>query len=257
MDMPPNLFKRARAEGRGQIGLWCSLGSPYVAEVVAGAGFDWLLIDTEHAPNDLRSVLAQLQAVAGYDVSAIVRPAANDAVLIKQYLDIGAQSLLIPYVQNPDEARAAVAAVRYPPAGMRGVSSMSRASRFGRVKDYAPKAASEICLLLQLETIEALGHLETIAAIDGVDGIFIGPADLAASMGHVGNPGHPEVRAMIEQTISRIAALGKSAGILTPDTAFARRCIELGARFTAVGMDIGMLVRNADALAQEFGAGRA
>jgi 4-hydroxy-2-oxoheptanedioate aldolase len=256
MNMPPNRFKQALLEGRGQIGLWCSLGSAYAAEAVAGAGFDWLLIDTEHSPNDLRSVLAQLQAVAGYDVSAIVRPASNDAVLIKQYLDVGAQSLLIPYVQTPEEAQAAVAAVRYPPEGMRGVSAMSRASRFGRVKDYAPKAAREICLLLQLETLEALSHLETIAAMDGVDGIFIGPADLAASMGHLGNPGHPEVQAMITQTISRIVALGKPAGVLTPDTGFARRCIEAGARFTAVGMDIALLVRTADALAREFVAPR-
>lgn len=256
MNLPTNQFKRALAEGRSQIGLWCSLSSAYAAEAVAGAGFDWLLLDTEHSPNDLRSVLAQLQAVAGYDVSAIVRPAANDAVLIKQYLDVGAQSLLIPYVQTPDEAAAAVAAVRYPPAGLRGVSAMSRASRFGRVKDYAPQAASEICLLLQLETLEALAHLETIAAMDGVDGIFIGPADLAASMGHAGNPGHPEVRAMIDQTIRRIVALGKPAGILTPDTAFARQCIEAGALFTAVGMDLALLVRNADALAREFGVGR-
>lgn len=191
MDMPANRFKRALAERRQQIGLWCSLPGSYAAEAVAGSGYDWLLFDTEHSPGDPLTVLAQLQAVAPYDVSAVVRPASNDAVLIKRFLDLGAQTLLIPYVQNAQEARAAVAATRYPPDGIRGVSGLTRATRFGRIPHYGRRAADELCLLVQVETADALDAIPEIAAVEGVDGIFIGPADLAASLGHVGEPGHP------------------------------------------------------------------
>ncbi|TCR63687.1 4-hydroxy-2-oxoheptanedioate aldolase [Bosea sp. BK604] len=252
MKLPENRFKRALREGRQQIGLWCSLPGSYAAEAVAGSGYDWLLFDTEHSPGDPLTVLAQLQAVAPYDVSAIVRPASNDAVLIKRFLDLGAQSLLIPYVQNAAEARAAVAAIQYPPDGIRGVSGLTRATRFGRIADYGKLAADELCLLVQVETREALEQIEAIAAVEGVDGIFIGPADLAASFGHVGNAGHPEVVAAIKDAIRRIRAVGKPAGILTPDTAFAKRCIEMGTLFTAVAIDAGILARGTEAVAREF-----
>jgi 4-hydroxy-2-oxoheptanedioate aldolase len=252
MELPTNTFKRALSEGRHQLGLWCSLPGAYAAEAVAGSGFDWLLFDTEHSPGDPLTVLAQLQAVAPYPVSAVVRPASNDAVLIKRFLDFGAQTLLIPYVQNAEEAKAAVAAMRYPPAGIRGVSGVTRATRFGRVADYGKRAAEELCLLVQIETQDALDNLEAIAAVDGVDGVFIGPADLAASLGHVGEPGHPRVTALIEKAVGRIRACGKPAGILTPDTAFAARCIELGTLFTAVGVDAAMLVKATEALARQF-----
>ena len=195
MDLPHNHFKQALLEGRQQIGLWCSLPGPYVAETIAGSGFDWILFDTEHSPGDPMTVLAQLQAVAPYPVSPVVRPASNDAVLIKRFLDIGAQTLLIPYVQNVAEAKAAVAAMRYPPAGIRGVAASTRATRFGRVADYGKRAHEQLCLLVQVETRAALDQLEGIANVDGVDGVFIGPGDLAASLGHVGRPDIPRFRA--------------------------------------------------------------
>ncbi|MEE8626279.1 MULTISPECIES: 4-hydroxy-2-oxoheptanedioate aldolase [Methylobacterium] len=253
--MIENRFKRALCEGRQQIGLWCSLPGSYAAEAVAGSGYDWLLFDTEHSPGDPLTVLAQLQAVAPYPVSAVVRPAANDAVLIKRFLDLGAQTLLIPYVQDEHEARAAVAATRYPPEGVRGVSGLTRATRFGRVPGYAKRAAEELCLLVQVETAEALDRIEAICAVDGVDGVFIGPADLAASLGHVGEPGHPAVVAAVEDAVRRILAAGKPAGILTPDTAFAKICIETGTTFTAVAIDVGVLARGTEALARQFKAG--
>jgi 4-hydroxy-2-oxoheptanedioate aldolase len=255
MKLPENRFKRALAQGRQQIGLWCSLPGSYAAEAVAGSGFDWLLLDTEHSPGDVLSVLPQLQAVAPYDVSPVVRPANNDTVLIKRFLDIGAQTLLIPYVQSQEEARAAVAAMRYPPEGVRGVSGLTRATRFGRVEDYARRAAEELCLLVQIETRQALERLEAIAGVDGVDGVFIGPADLAASLGHPGSPGHPEVVAAVEDAVRRLEACGKPAGILTPDTSFAKRCIELGTTFTAVGIDVGVLARGTEAIARQFRSG--
>ncbi len=252
MDLPVNRFKRAIRDGRQQIGLWCSIPGGTVAEVLAGAGYDWIVFDTEHSPGDPASVLAQLQAAAPYPVSAVVRPTANDAAEIKRHLDIGAQTLLIPYVQDAEEARAAVAAMRYAPAGLRGVSGWTRATRFGRVADYARHAAEELCLLVQVETAEALERIDAIAAVDGVDGLFIGPADLAASMGHAGDPMHPAVVAAVEGAIGRIRAAGKPAGILTLDRAFAERCMALGTVFTAVGTDGGILSRGADALRAAF-----
>lgn len=252
MELPVNRFKQALREGRGQLGLWNALPGSYAAEIAAGAGFDWILLDTEHAPSDPIAVLPQLQAIAGYPVSAVVRPAANDAVLIKRFLDAGAQSLLVPYVQTAEEAAAAVAAVRYPPAGIRGISSVSRATRFGRIPGYATRAEAEICLLVQVETRETLDRIEEIAAVEGVDGIFVGPADLAATFGRPGEPDHPEVVAAVEDAIRRIVAAGKPAGILTADPAFARRCIALGTTFTAVGIDAGLLARATERLAAEF-----
>ncbi|MDT8858409.1 aldolase/citrate lyase family protein [Paracoccaceae bacterium Fryx2] len=252
MTLPVNPFKRALAEGRQQIGLWNSLPGGTVAEALAGCGFDWVVIDTEHAVTDIPDTLGMLQAMAPYPVSPVVRPASNDPVLIKRLLDLGAQTLIVPYVQSADEARAAVAAMRYAPRGIRGVAGMTRASRFGAVADYARRAEEELCLIVQVETAEALGQIEQIAAVDGVHGLFIGPADLAASMGHPGETGHPAVVAAIEDAIRRIVAAGKPAGILTLDAAFARRCIGWGTRFTAVGMDIALLVNGARGLAAAF-----
>lgn len=252
MELPKNTFKHAIASGRLQLGLWCSLSHHYSTEVVAGAGFDWLLLDTEHSPNDLESLLAQLQAVAPYPTSAVVRVPWNDPVTIKRVLDIGAQTLLVPYVQNAEEARQAVAAARYPTAGVRGVAGTTRATRFGRVRDYARRAHDEICVLVQTETQQAVDAIESIAAVDGVDGVFIGPADLHASLGHVGETAHADVLPVIDDAIARIVKTGKAPGILTSDETLARRYIGLGARFVAVGADVGILARGADRLAAAF-----
>ena len=252
MELPKNAFKQALREGRQQIGLWCTLSSAYGIEVLAGSGYDWLLIDTEHSPSDLTDVMAQLQAVAPYPVSAVVRPAWNDPVLIKRYLDIGAQTLLIPYVQNAQEALNAVRSVRYAPNGIRGVSALTRASRFGRVKSYATTCHEELCVLVQVETLEAIANLEAIAGVPGVDGVFIGPGDLAASMGLLGQPGHPDVLEVIEKAIAQLRQYGKPAGILTGNQDIARRCIELGTTFTAVGVDVGVLATETSRLRDFF-----
>lgn len=253
MDPIKNRFKEAIAAGRVQVGLWCTLCSATALEVVADSGFDWLLIDTEHAPNDIDAVLAQLRAVGTErPVTAIVRPAANDPVLFKRYLDIGAQTLLVPFVQNAHDAARAVAATRYPPAGIRGVTGSGRASRYGRVSGYLSRAGEDICVLVQAETREALDRLEEIAAVDGVDGVFIGPADLAASLGHLGNSTHPSVQDAIRDGLQRLAASGRPAGILTANEQEAQRYLEWGAKFIAVGIDTVMLARGADALARKY-----
>jgi 4-hydroxy-2-oxoheptanedioate aldolase len=252
MKLETNRFKAALREGRQQLGLWCTMPGGYVAEAVAGSGFDWLLFDTEHSPSDPVTMVQPLQAVAPYPVSAVVRPASNDPVLIKRLLDIGAQSLLIPYVQSTAEAKAAVAATRYAPAGIRGVAALTRATRFGRIADYAKQAHEELAVVVQVETRAALDALEDIAAVEGVDGVFVGPGDLAASLGFPGEPGHEEVRRAVETTLRRIRACGKPAGVLATDAAFAKRCIELGATFVAVGVDVGVLTRATEALAKQF-----
>lgn len=252
MDVPVNAFKHAIHSGRHQKGLWVTLANAYSTEAVAGAGFDWLLLDMEHSPNEFDTILQQLQAIAGYPVQAVVRPVWNDPLAIKRLLDIGAQTLLIPYVQNAAEAEKAVRAMRYPPKGMRGVSALTRATRFGRVPEYMQHGERELCLLVQVETQAALEEIEAIAAVDGVDGIFIGPADLSASLGYPGQLKHPEVLEKIEQAIRRICATGKAAGILTADRTLAHRFIELGTLFTAVGVDAGLLARAADDLAKEY-----
>jgi 4-hydroxy-2-oxoheptanedioate aldolase len=252
MPVPANPFKRALRAGRPQIGLWSSLASHLAAELVAGAGFDWLLLDMEHAPNELPMIHAQLQAVAGGSAHPIVRPPWNDMVVIKRLLDIGVQSLLIPYVQTAEEARNAVAYTRYPPQGLRGFATGPRANNYGRITDYVQTYADELCLLVQVETRQGLDNLEAIAAVDGVDGVFIGPADLAAALGHPGELTHPDVQAAIEDAIGRLVAIGKPPGILTGDEALAHRYLELGCRFTAVGADLALLRAGADALAARF-----
>lgn len=252
---PPNPFKRALARKQPQIGLWSTLPFPYVTELLAGAGFDWLLLDNEHTPSDPGRMQQQLQAVAAErdrPASAVVRPPWNDTVLIKQYLDIGAQSLLLPFVQDRAEAEAAVAATRYPPRGVRGMGGTVRASRFGRDARYIAGAADELCVLVQVETMEALDRLEEIAGVEGVDGVFIGPADLSASMGVPGELQHPRLRAAIDDAIRRILACGKAPGILMLDEARARECLDQGALFVAVGTDQVLLRKTADDLAGSF-----
>lgn len=247
--MPQSPFKAALRENRQQFGLWCTLSSSFATEVVAGAGYDWLLLDTEHSPGDPLTVLPQLQVISGYPtVAPVVRPAANDTVLIKRFLDAGAQTLLIPYVQVAAEAEAAVRATRYPPDGTRGVSGLTRATRFGRETDYFDHAADELCVIVQIETQEALDNLEAIAAVPGVDALFIGPADLAASLGFGAKQTHPGMRAKIIETIARIKATGKPAGLLTSDSALQKLAMVAGINFLAVGVDAGLLARSSEVL---------
>jgi 4-hydroxy-2-oxoheptanedioate aldolase len=252
MDLPQNSFKRALKAGKVQIGLWSSLSSSYSVEVIAGAGYDWILLDCEHSPNDLENLLTQLQAAAPYSSHPVVRVPWNDMVTIKRVLDVGAQSLLIPYVSTAEEARAAVSYTRYPPAGVRGVAGTTRATRFGRIKDYAKRAHEEICVLVQVETQGALDNIEAICAVDGVDGVFIGPADLHASLGHTGEIANPAVKPLIDEAIRRIRKKNKAPGILTPNEADAKHWLGCGALFVAVGADVGILARGAEALAARF-----
>ncbi|MGE0629688.1 MAG: HpcH/HpaI aldolase/citrate lyase family protein [Hyphomicrobiaceae bacterium] len=252
MELPANTFKRRLLAGELQIGLWCSLASNIAAEIVADSGFDWLLLDTEHTPAEVPDVLSALQAVQGRATSPIIRPAWNDTVLIKRVLDIGAQTIIVPYVQNADEARRAVEATRYPPQGVRGVTGVGRAARYGRVNNYLRNANSEMCVLVQVETRRALTEIEAIAAVDGVDGIFIGPSDLSASFGLIGQPGHEDVQRAIQDAGRRIRDAGKGAGILTGLQDEARRYIGWGYNFVAVGTDIALLSRAADSLARSF-----
>jgi 4-hydroxy-2-oxoheptanedioate aldolase len=252
MNLPENPFKRALVRGQPQIGLWSSLSSNYTVEVIAGAGFDWMLLDSEHSPADIENLLTQLQAAAPYPTHAVVRVPWNDMVTIKRTLDIGAQSLLVPYVSTKEEAKNAVSFTRYPPAGVRGVAGTTRATRFGRVAEYARRAHEEICVLVQVETQPALENIEAICGIEGVDGVFIGPADLHASLGHAGETANPKVKPLIDDAIRRIRKAGKAPGILTPNEADARHWLECGALFVAVGSDVGILARGADALAAKF-----
>lgn len=253
MDLPINHFKRAIRGGKVQIGLWVALGDPVCAELCAGAGFDWLLLDAEHGPNDLRSLLAQLQAVAPYPTNPIVRPRVGDTHLIKQILEIGAQTLLIPMVESAEQAAALVSAMRYPPNGVRGVgAALGRSSRWNRVANYLKAADEEMCLLVQIETRRGLENIKEIAAVPGVDGVFIGPADLSASMGHLGNMTHPDVLSTIDQCVSTIRAARKAAGILMGDEALVRKYIELGCTFVAVGADTLLLSQSADRMAKRY-----
>ena len=253
MQLPTNPFKAALRAGRPQIGLWLGLASAYVSELLATTGFDWLAIDTEHAPNDPRSVLAQLQAVAPYPVHGVVRTTSGEASLLKQYLDIGTQTLLIPMVESADQAAHIVAATRYPPAGIRGVgSALARAARWNQISDYLHRCAQEICVLVQVESVAALENLPAIAATEGVDGVFFGPADLAASMGLLGNTTDSRVQVAIARGIKTVSAAGKAAGVLSADQAIARKYVGLGATFVAVGIDTTLLIRAAQDLRAAF-----
>lgn len=252
MELPVNRFKAALKANRRQIGLWNTIPDSGVVEMLAGCGYDWLLLDTEHSAMGAVETFPLLQAAAAYDVTTIIRPGWNNPVEIKKLLDCGAQSLLIPYVQNAEEAAEAVAAVRYPPEGIRGVAGFTRATRYGSIENYARKAHEQICLLVQAETRTALDNIEEIAAVDGVDGIFIGPADLAASMGHAGDTSHPEVKAAVLDGIRRIRKAGMAPGILSLDQPFLREVEEAGAVFIAVDVDASLLRRGATARREEW-----
>jgi 4-hydroxy-2-oxoheptanedioate aldolase len=245
MPAPHNPFKAALKTGQLQIGCWLGLADPYVSEISAGAGFDWLLIDAEHAPNDLRSIVAQLQVIAAHQSHAVVRPPIGETWVIKQLLDGGAQTLLVPMIESGKQAEQLVSAVTYPPHGIRGVgSSLARASNFSAIPDYLQTAREEVCLLLQVENRAGVAALDDILAVDGVDGIFIGPSDLAADMGYIGEPGHPDVQATITDCLSKIGASGKAAGILAPDLNLAQRYIDLGATFVAIGVDVTLFAKS-------------
>ena len=247
MELKQNTFKKALAEGRKQVGVWNSLCSNVAADAMASAGYDWALLDMEHSPSDLRTVFSQLQAYECGPTATVVRPVWNEPVIVKSLLDMGAQSLLFPMVQNADEARKAVAATRYPPHGMRGVSASTRANRFGRVKDYLVKAADEICVLVQIETREALNNLPAIAAVDGVDGVFFGPADLAADMGMLDRLGNDEVWATIAGGAAAAADAGKPAGTLVGNAAKALEVLAGGMGYVACSSDLNLMVGAADA----------
>jgi 4-hydroxy-2-oxoheptanedioate aldolase len=251
--MPHNSFKRALREGKPQIGLWVGMVNPSVAELLAGVGFDWLCLDAEHSPNDVRTVLAQLQAIAPYPVQAVVRPVHGASEILKQYLDIGVQTILVPMIETPEQAARVVAATRYPTRGHRGVASATtRASRWGRIEGYFQHADQEVCVVVQVESVKGLANLAEIAAVEGVDGVFFGPADLAASMGYLGNPMEPQVQRSILEGIATVRQAGKAAGSLTADRRLARQYLSLGASFVAVGIDMMVLSQAAAELAAEF-----
>ena len=250
--MSRNLFKQALAACERQIGLWCSMTSAIGVEILAGAGFDWIVIDGEHAPNDIPLLVMQLQAMRGGTAEPVFRVPWNEPVIIKRALDAGARSLLVPFVQNAEEARKAVAAARYPPLGIRGVAVVPRANDYGRVRDYHRNAHLDTCILVQLESRNALKEIEAIAAVDGVDGMFIGPSDLAADFGHLGNPKHPEVQAAIKDAAQRIRAAGKAAGTLSGNLDDVEPLIAMGYNFTAAGSDVGLLARGAESVAARF-----
>ena len=253
MDIPVNSFKHALATRQLQIGLWSGLADAYCAEICAGAGFDWMVLDAEHAPNDIRALLAQLQALAPYPVSAAIRAASGDTVHIKQLLDIGAQTLLIPVVETAEQAVELVRATRYPPGGVRGVgSALARAARWNRVGNYLTEAEAQVCLIAQIETPRGVANVEAIARVPGIDGIFIGPADLSATLGYPGRPDHADVQAVMETTVARILAAGKAAGTLPSDETLARKYIALGCSFVAVGVDTTLLAKTAQGLAARF-----
>lgn len=253
MSAPKNMFKTAMKNQQQQIGLWLGLANNYTAELIASAGFDWLLIDGEHAPNTLQTMVGQLQAIAPYPSHPIVRPAWADHVSIKQILDLGVQTILAPMVDNAEQAKSIVEATRYPPAGIRGVgSALARASSFNRTANYLTTANDEICVLVQIESAKAVAALEDILNVDGVDGVFIGPADLSASLGYIGQPNHPEVVRVIEDSIKKIVRAGKAPGILMADKTQAKRYLSLGALFVAVGSDTGLLMNSTKSLVQAF-----
>jgi 4-hydroxy-2-oxoheptanedioate aldolase len=253
MAAPKNAFKAALREGRFQLGLWAALGSPYAVEILAGSGYDWLLIDGEHGPNDMPLISQQIGALANSPTHAMVRPPMGEAWLLKQLLDQGAQTFLIPMVDTAEQAEALVRAVRYPPHGIRGVGAgLGRASNFNRTPDYLSTANDEICLIVQVESRAGLAALDEIAGVDGVDGVFIGPSDLAADMGHLGNSTAPEVLAAITDAFQRIKAKGKARGIMTVSLPQAEIYRDLGADFMAIGTDVNCLVSAADGLRRRF-----
>ena len=253
MEIKKNSFKEALKSGATQWGLWSGLPDASCVEICAGAGFDWLLLDGEHSPLDVPKVLTQLQAVSAYDTHPVVRPVCGDVNLIKKLLDVGAQTLLVPMVDTAEQAAQLVKAMRYPPEGIRGLgTSLARAAGWGRVTGYLKEANEQMCLLVQVETVTALENLDKIVKVEGVDGVFIGPSDLSASMGYIGNPGHPDVVAAIEKGLATIRAAGKAAGLLAVAPDLARAYAAKGANFVAVGVDTMILARETKHLADSF-----
>lgn len=247
-----NHFKR-KLKTQQQIGLWVGLADAYGAEIAANAGYDWLLIDGEHAPSDLRTTLSQLQSIAAYPSQAVVRPPIGSVQLIKQLLDIGAQTLLIPMVESVEQAELMVKAVRYPPEGVRGVgAALARATRWNSIPDYYATAHENICLLIQIESVEGLANLDDILKVEGIDGIFIGAVDLSATMGYEGNPNHPEVQKAVIDAIQRIRASGKAAGILSTQHEATEQYLALGTEFVAVGVDTSVLMQSLRTLLQRY-----
>lgn len=247
-----NHFKR-KLKTQQQIGLWVGLADAYGTEIAANAGYDWLLIDGEHAPSDLRTTLSQLQSIAAYPSQAVVRPPIGSVQLIKQLLDIGAQTLLIPMVESVEQAELMVKAVRYPPQGVRGVgAALARATRWNSIPDYYATAHENICLLIQIESVEGLANLDDILKVEGIDGIFIGAVDLSATMGYEGNPNHPEVQKAVINAIQRIRASGKAAGILSTQHEATEQYLALGTEFVAVGVDTSVLMQSLRTLLQRY-----
>jgi 4-hydroxy-2-oxoheptanedioate aldolase len=246
-------FKELLRRGRPQVGMWVATASAYCAEICAGSGLDWLLIDAEHAPNDLRSLLSQLQAVQAYPICPVVRLPVADAVLLKQFLDVGVQNVLVPLIETAEQAASVVRAVRYPPKGGRGVgSALARASRWNRDAGYLASADDGITVLVQVETRRGLDQLERIVAVDGIDGVFVGPADLAASLGHLGRQEHPEVIAAVEGAIKAVTSLGKAAGVNAFAEPMVRRYVAAGCKFVVVGADVTLLARGSEQLAAAY-----
>lgn len=255
-ETPRNDFKDALAAKQLCLGLWLGLPDAYTAELCAGCGYDWLLIDGEHAPNDLRTILSALQAIAPYPSHPVVRIPEGNVTLIKQVMEIGATTLLVPMVESAEQAREIVRAMRYPPQGIRGVGSgLARSSRWNGFSNYLADANERACLLVQVETSNALDHVKEIASVDGVDGVFIGPADLSASMGLLGQTAHPQVRERIGAGISAILEAGKAPGILCTDETLAHTYVEVGAQFIAIGVDTTLLANAARSLVARFRAG--
>lgn len=252
MPAPLNPFKAALAARQPQIGLWLGLANPISAELCSHAGFDWLVVDGEHGPNEITSTLAQLQAIGGRS-HAVVRPPIGEVHRIKQLLDLGAQTILVPMIETADQAQAMARAMLYPPQGVRGVgASLAQASAYGSIPDYLTTANDQTCLILQIESTAGMANLDAIAATSGVDGVFIGPSDLAADMGYLGRSGEPQVQRLVEDGLARIQAAGRPAGILTTDIKLAQHYLDLGATFVAVGTDVGLLTQGAAQLAAHF-----
>lgn len=252
MKIPHNAFKRAILSGKHQLGMWSALSSHLSVELLSLCGFDWLMLDTEHAPNELPMVVQQLQGGKGGTAEMVVRPAWNDMVTIKRLLDQGAQTLLLPFIETAEQAEAAVSYCRYPPHGVRGYAAGTRAFLYGHAKDYHLHYEAEQCILLQVESVKGVENIEKIAAVKGVDGIFVGPGDLSASMGYLSESEHPKVVETISQAIRRIVAAGKAAGTVTTNMDHARRFMRDGSTFTAVGVDSQLLRLGANRLVQEF-----
>jgi 4-hydroxy-2-oxoheptanedioate aldolase len=246
--LPVNAFKRGLAAGRPQVGLWLGLDSPNATEIVAGSGFDWLLLDLEHSTIGVSTVVDHLRAASGGTAELMVRIPWNEPVILKRLLDAGVRSFMIPFVQSAEEAAQAVAATRYPPHGIRGVAGNTRASNYSRIADYARRCHEELCVVVQIEHPTGLAAVEAIAAIDGVDGLFIGPNDLASNMGHLADPSAPEMKVVIEEALARIRRTGKAAGVLQFSRPEARALLASGVNFVAVGSDASILARQSEAL---------